>query len=307
MTKALHLFLITLTFPILTYGQLQETRVEKGSFMKALFNRSSLGRYALKIKAQNITYDEVTDYIKKGGNLDNFKYYSFTKEFFHSAPEYSILNHFLKEGYTSVSAPPARRLDILKVFLQAGSNPNFFVPNATFLAGGYLAPVLQACATDDIDALKLFSKYKGNFNLVEEIYTGLKGPCLNIVTSKETLNWLISQNANIKYLDPDGRNLLFLAANARQPIHKLKWLLDQGVSPNQKDNHGESTIERLNWLINSSDKIIESTRKSHTEGHIDYKSLQSTLKHEKELKGQYIKVRDFLIKPLQSSYNGDYD
>ena len=236
----------------------QQTKIKQGSRLKAMFNRSDLRDYAQKIRSGEITEQEIRDYIVKGGSLDQHVLYDGMKNFFVGAPQYSLLNFFIKRRFELDQPLAENRLEILSILLSAGANPNFNIESAGITKSANLAPILQSCSSNDLEALKLLYKHDGNIELTEDTYARTAGPCIAEAQSVEVLDWLLAAGANIDYIDEYDQTLLDLAVTRYDSNEKVKWLINQGVSPKIGSSGIDKLIERVNYSLAEHKKNLKS-------------------------------------------------
>lgn len=275
----------------------KEPSIKQGSMLKAKFNRSALRKYVQKIESGTISKEEMVDYIVKGGSLKQYKHYDRLRSFFVGDPEYPLLNLFLKKRFDHNSDPADNRLELLAVSLAAGANPNFHVESARITKHDNLAPVLQACAGGDIEALELFVQYAGDLELREEVYTGTEGPCLATAKSLDMLNWLLLHGANIHFKDEYGKTLLHLAVESNASLEKIRWLIDQGISPHIKDQEGNQAISRVHDFISVHERNIQNFKDNASNSLEGQEKLQSSIKSENEIIAHLQKVAESLKEP----------
>jgi len=176
----------------------KELTVEKGSWVSALINRGSLRSYAKKFSNRTITPDEVRDYISKGGSINHYKSYDLIHNFFVSPFTGSILNYFIDGGkLADIRDLPVKRLESLKILLNAGASPNTKTKSQAFSFSD-MPPILLASAGNDIEALKILLKFNADLSLTETTYTGLKGPAITLATDEDVIKLLIENGADPK-------------------------------------------------------------------------------------------------------------
>jgi len=261
----------------------KEPAIKQGSKVKALMSRSELRRYAIKIESGEITEDEVREYIIKGGSIDQYKYYDYSRSFFVGTPQYSLLNRFIQSRYyTDQQNKPEDRLQILSLFLSAGANPNFNVESAGISKSGNLAPILQACSGDDIEAVKLLYKYGGNIELKEKTYLGFAGPCLAEAQTIELLDWLLAEGADLLYEDEYGRTLLDLSVTQSGDNEKIRWLMSQGISSKIGSSGIGDLIEIVNESLSKNRKKLSNLKVDTLNPSQFQENLESEIKVEEE-------------------------
>lgn len=217
---------------------------KRGSWLSEIWFRKELASYAKKIKASTITYKEAIEYISKGGNIDQFQTYDRMKDFFVGAPEYSILVSFIADKNNPDIVKNKDRLNILKLFLSAGSSPIFkYNYKTSDLDHVYSTPMFQAADNDDLEALKLLIFYSDMLELPQDSDKEIKARALSLAQKIDTLDLLSEKGAKLNYIDEEGHNLLHLVVKNQQNIKKLQWLLSKSFSKNVKNSYNETALD----------------------------------------------------------------
>ncbi len=200
--KPLSLLFGFIIFLVINYSfaqdETKELTVQKGSWATALFNRGRLRSYAKKFSDRTITPDEVRDYVIKGGSVNHYKSYDLIHNFFVTPFTGSILNYFIDGGKLADNRElPAKRLESLKILLNAGASPNTKTKSEAFSFSD-MPPILLASAGNDLEALKILLQYDADLSLTETTYTGPKGPALSLATDEAVIKILIENGAKPK-------------------------------------------------------------------------------------------------------------
>ncbi len=270
---------------------------KKGSWLSAKLNRKALREYSSKLQSRTITRQEAVDYIAKGGSIDALQYYDRVRTFFHSEPRYSLLTTFIRKRYDHHEEPAENRLQLLKLFLEVGANPNFLIQPSGLHNDGYLAPVLHAAAADDVDALKVLLAYGASLELTEETYLGAVGPALALANRINTLNWLLKNGASLDAKDEQGRTLLHMAVVQNASLDKVNWLLGHGLDAAAKDKYGDSPIDKVNQLIESIQYKISSYRTQLLEARASTQDLLAYIAADQAVIEQLEAIRSRLTNP----------
>ena len=236
------------------------TIVQRGGWSKRIQHRSALRAYARKIHARQISYEELKDYLEKGGDptiLSNYGPYNP----FMSDRELPLLNHFVRgqtpfRAYHAASGShgtprpglptPASyetdarpdRLRSLKLLLDNGAKAD----GALDLRASGLedaSPLLWASWLGDVDAMALLVAAGADINLVQKNIhhtSGAFGPPLLLAQNDAAADLVFQSKPNVEIVVQQGRNIVqelvfSVDYSTMGPyiLSKLKWFHKRGI------------------------------------------------------------------------------
>ncbi|KAM0280056.1 hypothetical protein ACHAQH_004251 [Verticillium albo-atrum] len=135
-----------------------------------------------------------------------------------------------------VEVANSANLDVLKLFLDHGADPN-----ATSMNGRSV--FIYALQAGSLDHLRLLRQYGGNVNSRD--ITGQ--PALHLALSQNRLDivdFLLQHGADVNASNLTGNSMLHVAVGKRN-LALSQLLLDRGANPNSSDYMGRSLLGRL--------------------------------------------------------------
>ena len=149
-------------------------------------------------------------------------------------------------------------MDIVKLFLEKGANPNVQIFGNGLITS---TPLLKAVAEQNLPMIKLLVEHGADINLSCHVYhqpdKKMTSPLIQtIVTtytkdSMEIFQYLLQKGADINYVTAEGDTALIVAANGkglspfkRDQLYKIaETLLLKGANKNLRNNQGKNATD----------------------------------------------------------------
>jgi hypothetical protein len=195
--------------------------LKRGSSKSALLNRSTLRKYATQIQDGTITFDELKDYIEKGGAIDQASTYDTWKNFNVGDSNMPLLFFFLDNPPPYKLQKNLNRLDAFKLLLSAGAKPN--------------PALIWACRRDDLKAVRILLSAKADPNVILPTDSdGHSIPPLGITSNTAIAEILFAAGAKFDFYDQTEGSLTTIQTR-RGNIEMVRWLMKHGVPSPMND------------------------------------------------------------------------
>ena len=236
-------------------------QIERGGMLSRLRYRKELRAYSYKIRTRQISYEELKDYLVKGGNPAILSDYGAYNPFMDDT-ELPLLNYFItgKNPFTPYFDPDANdaetirlkeeypvfdyeqdtrpdRLRSLKLLLDHGAQPDLFLdaPASSFKDA---SPLLWASWLGDTEAMRLLIDAGADINQIQtNLHDSVKafGPPLLLAQSDAAADLIFAHDPKLDIEVQDGRNIvqeLVVTIDYRiEPfiLRKLAWFQRHGI------------------------------------------------------------------------------
>ena len=235
--------------------------VERGGWFSRLRYRSELRAYSYKIYARQISYEELKDYLVKGGDPSVLSDYGADNPFMKDT-ELPLLNYFIKgkfpfEPYLAPGAnstndislmppPPADyetdarpdRLRSLKLLLDNGAMPDRML-NSQASQIQSASSLLWASWLGDVDAMRLLIDYGADINQIQRgdsCALGSFGPPILVAQGDAAADLIYAHHPKMDIDVKDGRNIVqeLLMSTEYSTLdvfvqQKMAWLQSKGI------------------------------------------------------------------------------
>lgn len=242
--------------------QMQETpKLNRGGWLSRIKNRSKLRELAGKIHQRQATYEDLTEYLLKGGNPNTMNNYGVYNPFMNDS-EVPVLNYFIAGKIThGTSSQPGWQTDLrpdlikcLKLLLENGAKANVIV-SGPMPRSEDASPLLFASAIGNHEAIQLLVYYGANINMIQEISIGSYGPPLLVAYDNATADLILKAHPDRGVTTKEGYNIVqqlmfspHYTSFPREVLRRLQWLQSHALKFTWESGSPNDPVTRSVWL-----------------------------------------------------------